>query len=490
MKSLRMRQGPAVNPGTFSFDAPHPHPTPREDDLTVLRLIRSRRVGPATFHRLIAEHGSAAAALEALPGIAAAAGIKGYEPCPPGVARAELAAGARVGARLIRIGDADYPPLLATISDAPPLLWLRGRVEALHRPAVAVVGARNASSLGLRMARHLAAGLAEAGLVVAAGLARGIDTAAHQSSCARGTIAVMAGGIDVIYPAENRALADRICDSGCLLTEQPPGVEPVARHFPARNRIVSGISAAVVVIEAACRSGSLITARLAGEQGREVLAVPGHPLDARASGCNALIRDGAVLVRNAEDVLAMIRPLSLPGLDGFAADSGVESTLPARASRTAAPRSGAAAAGEEPAAAGDRQHSARRAYVTTPHRGGQNDAPAAVQNAQAVPPPYAPDAIAPAGSGQLSGPPDPHLHARPAAASPVSSLAFGASPDFTPTATELRRRLLHLLGPSPTDEDSLIRDLGIAPARLAPTLLDLELDGTITRLPGGRIALA
>ncbi|WP_324329601.1 DNA-processing protein DprA [Paracoccus solventivorans] len=455
----------------------------------MLRLIRSRRVGPATFHRLIAEHGSAAAALDALPGIAAAAGIRGYEPCPPGVARAELAAGARAGARLLRTRGPHYPPLLATISDAPPVLWLRGRVEALHRPAGAVVGARNASSLGLRMARHLAAGLAEAGLVVAAGLARGIDTAAHQASCAQGTIAVMAGGIDVIYPAENRALADRICDLGCLLTEQPPGVEPVARHFPARNRIVSGISAAVVVIEAACRSGSLITARLAGEQGREVMAVPGHPLDARASGCNALIRDGATLVRNAEDVLALIRPLSLPGLDGFRADSGIESTVPVRASRTAASRSVAAAAGEEPAVAGNRQPSARRGDATKPHRGGQYDAPAAVQNAQAVPSGYGPEAIAPAGSGQRSSAPDPHPHARPSA-SPLSSPTFGASPDSTSPPAELRSRLLQLLGPSPTDEDSLIRDLGIAPARLAPTLLDLELDGTITRLPGGRIALA
>lgn len=253
---------------------------------------------------------------------------------------------------------------------------------------------------------------------------------------------------------------------------------------------MSGISAAVVVIEAACRSGSLITARLAGEQGREVMAVPGHPLDARASGCNALIRDGATLVRNAEDVLALIRPLSLTGLDGFAADSGGESTLPARASRTAAPRSATAAAGEEPAVAGDRQPSTRRVDDPKPHRGGQNDAPAAVQNAQAVPSGCGPEAIAPASSSGGSSGQDPHPPARSAAASPVSSLAVGASPDSTPTPTELRRRLLHLLGPSPTDEDSLIRDLGIAPARLAPTLLDLELDGTITRLPGGRIALA
>lgn len=432
MKSLRMRQGPAVTPGTFSFDTPLPHPTPREDDLTVLRLIRSRRVGPATFHRLIAEHGSAAAALKALPQIASAAGIRGYEPCPEGVARAELAAGARAGARLIRMGDADYPPLLASIADAPPVLWLRGRVEALHRPAVAVIGARNASSLGLRMARHLAAGLAEAGLAVTAGLARGIDTAAHEASCAQGTIAVMAGGIDVIYPAENRGLAQRICDNGCLLTEQPPGVAPVARHFPTRNRIVSGLSAAVVVIEAAGRSGSLITARLAGEQGREVMAVPGHPLDARASGCNALIRDGATLVRNAEDVLALIR--SQPWQK--AGSAGKDTAMAA----------GRGAPGLDP-----RMDAPDPRHATLPGRAG---------------PAGSPPARSP-GTGGV----------------PAQDHAAAAAP------ANLRTRLLRLLGPSPTDEDSIIRDLGVPPARLAPALLDLELDGTIARLPGGRIAL-
>lgn len=185
-------------------------------------------------------------------------------------------------------------------------MWIKGQAGVLGRLPVAVIGARNASSLGLRMARGLAAGLAQAGAVVVAGLARGIDTVAHEAALPSGTIAVMAGGIDMIYPAENTALAEAICDTGLLITEQPPGTEPVARHFPARNRIISGLSQAVVVVEAAHRSGSLITAKAALDQGREVMAVPGHPMDARASGCNALIRDGALLVRAAADVLVAL----------------------------------------------------------------------------------------------------------------------------------------------------------------------------------------
>ncbi|WP_081973154.1 DNA-processing protein DprA, partial [Paracoccus sanguinis] len=304
---------------SVSFAPPHTPPTTREDDLSVLRLIRSRRVGPATFHRLIADHGSAADALAALPDIAAAAGIEGYAPCPEGVAAAELAAGRRLGAELITLADPRYPLLLREIPDAPPALWVQGEVGVLARPLIAVVGARNASSLGLRIARGLALSLSEAGIGVTAGLARGVDTAAHEASCAAGTIAVLAGGIDRIYPAENRALAERIRAAGCLISEQPPGLEPVARHFPTRNRIVSGLCAGVVVVEAAHRSGTLITARCAAEQGREVMAVPGHPLDARAGGCNALIRDGATLVRSAADVLAAV---------GIAAVSYIHLTLP------------------------------------------------------------------------------------------------------------------------------------------------------------------
>ena len=287
----------------------HPQlpPTTEDDRVAWLRLLRSRRVGPATFRRLMQEHGSAQAALEALPEVARAAGVEKYTPCPIGVAEAELKAGAALGARLIFIGTPDYPALLAETSDAPPLLWAVGDgAELLHRPMVALVGARNASSLGLRMAKALAGALSEKGHVVVSGLARGIDTAAHMAALGPGTLAVVAGGVDVMYPAENTKLAEDIARAGLRLSEQPVGTVPQARHFPARNRIISGLVQAVVVVEAAARSGSLITARTALDQGRDVLAVPGHPFDARAAGCNMLIRDGATLVRNADDVLAAL----------------------------------------------------------------------------------------------------------------------------------------------------------------------------------------
>ncbi|WP_212524565.1 DNA-processing protein DprA [Actibacterium sp. MT2.3-13A] len=279
-----------------------------------LRLVRSRRVGAATFFRLIAAHGSAEAALEALPGVARAAGTADYAPCSAETAARELAAGRDAGARPVAYGSADYPAALAEIPDPPPLLWLRGDPALAKRPMVALVGARNASSLGTRMARRLAEGLGTAGFACVSGLARGVDTAAHSASLDSGTVAVLAGGVDVIYPPENAALADRIAARGLLISEQPMGLQPRARHFPRRNRIISGLSRAVVVVEAAARSGSLITAREALDQGREVLAVPGHPFDARASGCNILIRDGAILVRGPEDVIEALggSPCPLP----------------------------------------------------------------------------------------------------------------------------------------------------------------------------------
>lgn len=283
----------------------------RDDPLDWLRLIRSRRVGAVTFHRLLAEHGSAHAALMALPTIARAAGVEGYSTCPDMVAQAELRAGRAFGAKLLLWGAPDYPQALMPLSDAPPVLWARGNLDLLHRPMVAMVGARNASSLGLRMARRLAKGLGQGGQVVVSGLARGIDTAVHEAALDTGTVAVMAGGVDVTYPEENAELARQIAAKGCLLSEQPMGLVPQTRHFPARNRIISGLSRAVVVVEAAARSGSLITARDAADQGREVLAVPGHPFDARAAGCNNLIRDGATLVRHAADVaeaLGLVAP--------------------------------------------------------------------------------------------------------------------------------------------------------------------------------------
>jgi DNA processing protein len=274
-----------------------------------LRLIRSPRVGATTFRRLLAETGSIAAALDALPGIAAAAGVDTYQPCPPARAEAEFEAGRRAGARPLFLGAPAYPGLLADCADAPPLLWAMGRADLAGRPAVALAGARNASALGQRMAGHLAERLGAQGLVVVSGLARGIDAAAHRAALPTGTVAVLAGGIDVVYPRENQALMQQIARDGLLLSEMPPGLQPQARHFPRRNRIISGLASGLVVVEGAAKSGSLITARTALDQGREVMAVPGHPFDARAAGCNMLIRDGATLVRSADDIL---QALALP----------------------------------------------------------------------------------------------------------------------------------------------------------------------------------
>ena len=278
-------------------------PTTEDDRVSWLRLLRSRRVGVATFYRLLAEHGTAQAALTALPEVARAAGIADYTTCPEGVAIAEMRAARMAGAQMICVTDPLYPSALRDIPDPPPLLWAVGDLGALARPKLAMVGARNASSLGTRMARALAIDLAKEGYVIVSGLARGVDTAAHAATQESGTIAVMAGGVDVLYPSENAQLAEAILRSGLRLSEMPMGTVPQARHFPRRNRIISGLADAVIVVEAAAKSGSLITARNALDQGREVLAVPGHPFDARAAGCNMLIRDGARLVRSAADVI-------------------------------------------------------------------------------------------------------------------------------------------------------------------------------------------
>ncbi|WP_323763628.1 DNA-processing protein DprA [Marinovum sp.] len=293
------------------YSSSHPllPPTSEDDRLGWIRLLRSHRVGISTFYRLMAEHGSAEAALAALPDVASAAGIKTYSPCSLAEAQGEYRRGTALGARLICRGEPDYPRALAELPDAPPFVWARGQTKLLHTPLIALVGARNASSLGTRMARALATELGEAGFTVVSGMARGVDTAAHLAALEIGTIAVFAGGVDVIYPSENTGLAEDILDRGLVLSEQRPGLAPQARHFPQRNRIISGQSRGVIVVEAAAKSGSLITARNALDQGREVLAVPGHPFDARASGCNMLIRDGARLVRNAADVIEALDPI-------------------------------------------------------------------------------------------------------------------------------------------------------------------------------------
>ncbi len=316
----------------LSSNHPTLPPTTEEDRFSWLRLLRSRKVGPATFRRLLREHGTAQNALAALPEMARAAGIEGYEICPPGVIEAELRAAKSANARLLCLFDPEFPDALTDLQDAPPLLWAVGGPGLLQRPMISIVGARNCSSLGARMTRALAKELGEAGYVVVSGLARGIDTAAHMAALNSGTVAVLAGGADVVYPAENAHLAADISDKGLRLSEQPMKTVPQARHFPRRNRIISGLAQAVVVVEAAAKSGSLITARDALDQGREVLAVPGHPFDARAAGCNLLLRDGATLIRSAQDVIdALPRQQSDLPLNSRSKPETPAATQPAKA---------------------------------------------------------------------------------------------------------------------------------------------------------------
>lgn len=281
-----------------------------EQRLDWLRLIRSDHVGPRTFRVLIKHYGGARAALSALPELARRGGAKG----PPRIpsredAERELKAARALGVRFVALGEPDYPRRLQMIDDAPPLLAVRGNFSVLSLPAVALVGARNASAAGMRFAERLARDLGTGGFAIVSGLARGIDAAAHRASLATGTIAVLAGGHDYIYPREHTELAEAILAQGSLVSEMPLGHEPRARDFPRRNRLISGLCAGVVVVEAAKRSGSLITARCALEQGREVFAVPGSPLDPRAEGANDLIKQGATLVTDAADVIAVLHPI-------------------------------------------------------------------------------------------------------------------------------------------------------------------------------------
>jgi DNA processing protein len=300
-------------PGGGRMDTRTPNTTHLTDEqrLDWLRLIRSDNVGPRTFRSLVNHCGSARAALARVPDLARRGGAQ-----RPGRiyseddARAELAASKRLGVSLVAPGEAGYPPRLATLEDAPPLLGVRGAMEVLMRPMIAVVGSRNASRAGLKFAGTLARDLGESGFVIVSGLARGIDQAAHRASLASGTVAVLAGGHDRIYPPEHEDLLAAIIESGgAAISEMPIGHVPRARDFPRRNRLISGTALGVVVVEAALRSGSLITARIAAEQGREVFAVPGSPLDPRAAGTNDLIKQGATLTTEASDVINAVEPI-------------------------------------------------------------------------------------------------------------------------------------------------------------------------------------
>ena len=292
-----------------------------DERLDRLRLARTDQVGAVTFHALIQRFGSAARALDALPDLSRRGGrLHGLKPATRAEAAREVAAGTALGARLMVSGDADYPALLGAAEPAPPVLWLHGDGALLHRPCIAIVGARIASAAGQRFARTLAADLGAEGVVIVSGLARGIDAAAHEGSLTTGAVAVLAGGVDDIYPPEHEQLYRQIAARGVVVSENPPGRRAQARDFPRRNRVISGLCRGTVVVEAELRSGSLITARLAAEQGRDVFAVPGSPLDPRSRGVNDLLRQGAILCEGAADVLrelAAPRPLDEPDRSGY-----------------------------------------------------------------------------------------------------------------------------------------------------------------------------
>jgi DNA processing protein len=277
-------------------------------DLSRLRLLRTAGIGPVTYRQLLLRFGTAEAALDMLPTLARRGGGAAPRIADCAMVEREMAATARLGARYLYLDDPDYPALLGELDTAPPALVVRGDLGLTRAMCVAIVGARNASAAACRFARTLGHALAAEGVTVVSGLARGIDTAAHVGAIPR-TIGVIASGLDVVFPPENAALQEQVATEGLLVAEQPPGTQPLARHFPSRNRIIAGLALGTVVVEAAPRSGSLITARLATEAGREVMAVPGSPLDPRAQGCNLLIRDGATLIQTAADVLEQLRPI-------------------------------------------------------------------------------------------------------------------------------------------------------------------------------------
>jgi DNA processing protein len=297
------------------------------EKLAWLRLTRSPSVGPVTFAQLIRRFGSASAALKEAPRLALRGG-KPFVATPEADAMRELQQTEALGARLIASCEPDFPAGLAALDPPPPMISMLGQPHLLRRDMIAIVGARNASALARKFAQILSRELGEAGLVIASGLARGIDSAAHEAALPHGTVAVVAGGLDIIYPPENEALYRAIAAQGVVISEMPLGEAPQARHFPRRNRLISGLSRGVVVVEAAERSGSLITAQYALDQNREIFAVPGSPLDPRAKGTNRLIREGATLTENAEDVLAVLRPMLTAGFSEPDSNSGTPAPPP------------------------------------------------------------------------------------------------------------------------------------------------------------------
>ncbi|WP_425404282.1 DNA-processing protein DprA [Hwanghaeella sp.] len=303
------------------------HPLSDQERIARFRLARTENVGPVTFRQLLHRYGSGCAALDALPELVRRGGrARGHRVASPEDIERERHAAERLGAVDLHLGCDGYPHPLAAIDDAPPFLYVLGDPDLLQSDCIGMVGGRNASVAGKGFARKLAADLGHAGFTIASGMARGIDTAAHEGALETGTIAVLAGGVDVVFPPENEALHKALVERGAVISEMPPGMQPLARHFPRRNRIISGLSLAVAVIEAKRKSGSLITARRAAEQGRTVFAAPAAPMDVRGTGCNDLIRDGATLVQSADDILQDM-PASFGDRPGQTAGTGLSEIM-------------------------------------------------------------------------------------------------------------------------------------------------------------------
>jgi DNA processing protein len=431
-----------------------------------LRLARTFSVGPITFRRLLERFHSATEALRALPDLARQSGAAILRPPSRAQAEDEIAALDRFGGQFLALGDSFYPEALAAIEDAPPLLALRGEPSLLVRTSIGVVGARNASAGGRRLAEELSRDLGAAGLVVVSGLARGIDAAAHHGALGSGTVAVFAGGLDQVYPPEHEGLAQSILDhGGALISEMPLGTEPQARHFPRRNRLVSGLSRGVLVIEAALRSGSLTTARFALEQGRDVMAVPGSPLDPRCRGSNHLLREGAGLVETAADALLHL------GLDPTSASHSISVPAPLSAPSPLPPK------------ALDRQ-------LETP-------AQTVSIRDQSVPKSASPPLSGPSGSppGDASQSPlsDPAI--LPQQLIKENRASLGASVGSRPAGkgsaepAEPPLKLAELLGSAPVSVDELVRRCQMSPPAVRAALLELELAGRLERHPGDRVSL-
>lgn len=407
-----------------------------------LRLYRSENIGPRTFQALLNRFGGATAALDALPEMLKQQGGRAISLCSVADAEREMETARRHGARFLARGEPDYPAALAAIDAGPPLVAAIGRLDLLNRPAVALVGSRNASAVGLKMTERLASGLSEAGFVIVSGLARGIDTRAHHVALAGGTVGVLAGGLDKPYPPDNAALFAEMAEKGVILAEMPFGWEPRGRDFPRRNRIISGLSFGTIVVEAARKSGSLITARFALDQNREVFAVPGSPLDPRAEGTNDLIRQGATMALTARDVIDVLLPMveqGPPASDGFMKEEGGDGML----------------GSDEPLWEELSLPGIDPAPAFTLHPGEAFEDNPQKRLAQTEAPQRLTEAGLPAGLPQ----PAP------------------------------RERILSVLGPAPAELDDVMRSAAVSPRDLHATLLDLELEGRIERHGGNRISL-